>query len=80
MDIKPEELLYKLQQHKPLGELRVILLCGEELYYRSQIVKALPDYIFGDTPAADREITIFEKDTALSELKSFSPLKETRSY
>lgn len=70
MDIKPEELLYKLQQHKPLSEVHVILLCGEELYYRSQIVKALPDYIFADTPAADREITIFEKDTALSELNA----------
>lgn len=70
MDIKAEELLHKLQQHAPLPEARIILLCGEELYYRSQIAKAVPDYVFGDTPAADREINVFEKNTDLSELSA----------
>ena len=70
MDIKAEELLYKLQQRVPLPEARVLLLCGEEQYYRSGIIKAMPDYVFGDTPAADREINIFEKDTDVSELSA----------
>lgn len=70
MDIKPEELLYKLEQHKPLGEARIILLCGEELYYSTQILKAVPDYVFGTTPDADREINVFEKDTDISALSA----------
>lgn len=70
MDIKAEELLYKLQQRKPLPEARVILVCGEEDYYRGQIMASVPDYVFYDTPEADREISVFEKDTDLRELSA----------
>lgn len=68
MDIKAEELLAKLQQHKPLPQAQVLLLCGEEDYYRNSIIAALPEYVFGDTPEADREITVFDKQTDLAEL------------
>ena len=70
MDIKAEELLAKLQQHKPLPQAQVLLLCGEEDYYRNSIIAALPEYVFGDTPEADREITVFDKDTNLSGLQA----------
>ena len=70
MDIKAEELLYKLQQRKPLPEARVLLVYGEELYYRGQIAASVPDYVFGDTPEQDREISLFEKDTDLRELSA----------
>ena len=70
MDIKPENLISLLQQHKPLPQAQVLLLCGEEDYYRNSIIAALPEYVFGDTPEADREITVFDKDTNLSGLLS----------
>ena len=70
MDIKAEELLAKLKQHKPLPQAQVLLLCGEEDYYRNSIIAALPEYVFGDTPEADREITVFDKDTNLSGLQA----------
>lgn len=68
MDIKPENLISLLQQHKPLPQAQVLLLCGEEDYYRNSIIAALPEYVFGDTPEADREITVFDKQTDLAEL------------
>ena len=70
MDIKPENLISLLQQHKPLPQAQVLLLCGEEDYYRNSIIAALPEYVFGDTPEADREITVFDKDTNLSGLQA----------
>lgn len=66
MDIKPENLISLLQQHKPLPQAQVLLLCGEEDYYRNSIVTALPEYVFGDTPEADREITVFDKQASFS--------------
>lgn len=69
MEIKPEELLHKLKQGREKFPLpNVILLRGEELYYRSRLAQAVPDHVFGTVPEADREITIFEKDTNLQEL------------
>ena len=70
MDIKPENLISLLQQHKPLPQAQVLLLCGEEDYYRNSIIAALPEYVFGDTPEADREITVFDKDTNISGLQA----------
>ncbi len=68
MEIKPDELLYKLQQHKELPAAQVLVLCGEEEYYHNSILAALPDYIFADTAASDRSIESFEKDTSIAEL------------
>ena len=67
MDIKAEDLLYKLQKHEPLPQqTQVYVVFGEDEYYRKQIAAALPDYVYGDTPVADRQITVFEKDTDIS--------------
>ena len=69
MELKPEELLHKLKQKQENFILpNIILLRGEEMYYRSSLAKAVPEYIFADVPEADREITVFEKDTNLPEL------------
>lgn len=45
MDIKPENLISLLQRHKPLPQAQVLLLCGEEDYYRNSIIAALPEYV-----------------------------------
>lgn len=67
MDIKAEELLYKLQNRQPLPQgTQVYVVFGEDDYYRNQIAAALPAYVYGDTPEADRQITVFEKDTDIS--------------
>lgn len=67
MDIKAEELLYKLQNNQPLPQAtQVYVVFGEDDYYRKQIAAALPGYIYGETPEADRQITVFEKDTDIS--------------
>ena len=69
MDIKAEELLYKLQQGQELpGNSRLVVVFGEEDYYRQQIVQALPECIFKDVELADREVQVFEKDTDLNQL------------
>lgn len=67
--VSPDELIYKLENKKPLPQQKqIILICGEEDYYRNQIMKLIPDYFFGDTPEADREISVFEKNTDLAVL------------
>ena len=67
MDIKAEEFLHKLQNKLPLPQAtQVYVIFGEDDYYRSQLTAALPDYIYGDTDEADRQITVFEKDTDIS--------------
>ncbi len=68
MEIKPDELLYKLQQHKQLPPAQVLVLYGEEEDYHNSILAAIPDYIFADTAASDRSIESFEKDTNIAEL------------
>ena len=80
MDIKPENLISLLQQHKPLPQAQVLLLCGEEDYYRNSIIAALPEYVFGDTPEADREITVFDKDTNLSGLQAALLLRQIADF
>lgn len=67
--IAPDELIYRLKHNEPLPkETNILVICGEEDYYRSQIIKAVPDYFFADMPASDREITTFDKNTDLTEL------------
>lgn len=68
MEIKPDELLYKLQQHKEIPQTQVLVLYGEEEDYHNSILAAVPDYIFADTATSDRSIESFEKDTNIAEL------------
>lgn len=70
MEIKPEELIYKLQNGAQLPQTNLLVVYGEEDYYRQQIVTALPEALFQGVDVADRAITSFDKDTDLNELAS----------
>lgn len=65
---KPEELLRKLNTREDIQE-RIILVYGEDAYYRQRISSAIADFVYGETPEEDREISLFEKDTNLGELE-----------
>lgn len=65
---KPEELLRKLKSGQPLSE-RIVLVYGEDSYYRQRLHSCIAGYVYGDTPEEDRDIQIFEKDTNLGELE-----------
>jgi len=65
---KPEELLRKLKSGKELAE-RIILVYGEDSYYRQKLNSCIAAYVYGDTPEEDRDIQLFEKDTNLGELE-----------
>ena len=67
MILKPNDLLKKLHTAEPLPNLFIIL--GSEAYYRSQLLAAIPEYVFAGVDAADREVTVFDKDTNLNELE-----------
>ena len=70
MEIKPEELIHILKQHKPLPKAtQIIVVVGSEDYYRTQISKYIPEYVCSGIPEDAREITVFEKDTNLRELE-----------
>lgn len=68
MELKPEELIKKLKDRQELSQLFVVF--GDEDYYKSRIAAAILEYVYVDTPEADREITVFEKDTNLNALES----------
>ena len=70
MEIKPEELIYKLQNGAQLPQTNLLVVYGEEDYYRQQIITALPEALFQGVDSADRAITSFDKDTDLNELAS----------
>ena len=70
MEIKPEELIYKLQNGAQLPQGNLLVVYGEEDYYRQQIITALPETLFQGVDSADRAITSFDKDTDLNELAS----------
>ena len=70
MEIKPEELIYKLQNGAQLPQGNLFVVYGEEDYYRQQIITALPEALFQGVDSADRAITSFDKDTDLNELAS----------
>jgi len=71
MEIKPDDLIHRLKLHKPFPvTTNIILALGDEDYYRSEITKYIADYVYGDTPEEDREITYFEKDTNIKELEA----------
>lgn len=71
MEIKPDELIHRLKEHKPLPHpTNIIVALGNEDYYRSEITKYIADYIYDETPDEDREITYFEKDTNIKELEA----------
>lgn len=68
MELKPEELMKKLNDKQELPQLLVVF--GDEDYYKNRIAAAIPGYVYGDTLEEDREITVFEKDTNINALES----------
>ena len=52
MILKPNDLLKKLHKAEPLPNLFIFL--GSEAYYRSQLLVAIPEYVFAGVDAADR--------------------------
>lgn len=71
MEIKPEELLFKLQRGEPFAAMgNLLAVYGEEDYYRGQIAAAVPAFVFAGVEESDREITVFDKDTDLRQLAS----------
>ncbi|MBQ7883208.1 MAG: DNA polymerase III subunit delta [Phascolarctobacterium sp.] len=67
MILKPNDLLKKLHKAEPLPNL--FMLLGSEAFYRSQLLAAIPEYVFAEVDPADREVTAFDKDTSLNELE-----------
>lgn len=68
MEIKAEELLYKLEKQQQIAGLeQVLVVFGEEDYFRTKILSLLPEYFLGDVEETAREITIFEKDFNIKE-------------
>ncbi len=67
MLLKPNDLLKKLHKGEALPNLVIIL--GSEAYYRSQLLAAISEFVFAGVEPADREITLFDKDTNLNELE-----------
>lgn len=68
MEYKPDDLLSRMKNREQLPN--VLVAFGEEAYYISRINALLPDYVFGDAEEAERQITVFEKDTDFKELIS----------
>lgn len=68
MELKPEELIKKLNDKQELPQLVVVF--GDDDYYKNRIAAAVPEYVCSDTPEEDREITVFEKDTNVNALES----------
>ena len=68
MELTPEKLIEMLEQGEPLPN--VLLMYGEEGYYRSKAVGLIKKYVFGDVPAEDMEISVFDRDTDLKRLNA----------
>ncbi len=68
MNIQPEDFLVKLHRGDELPH--VLVAYGEESYYRQAIRRALPVYVYGETPEEDRDISLFEENTNLGEVEA----------
>ena len=66
--INPEELLSCLKNKRPLDSKGLIVVLGEEDYYRKQIEAVIEDYVFQDIEPDSREVTVIEKNTDLREI------------
>lgn len=64
---KPQELLLKIKKGIALGN--IILVYGEDAYYRKKIGDCIADYVYGNTPEEEREISVFDKESKLGELE-----------
>lgn len=68
MELAPDKLIEMLENGEPLPN--VILVYGEESYYRSKAADCIKKYVFGDAPEEDMEISVFDHDTDLKRLNA----------
>ena len=61
MELAPEKLIEMLEKGESLPN--VILMYGEENYYRSKAAACIKKYVFGSAADEDTEISVFDRDT-----------------
>lgn len=68
MELAPEKLIEMLEKGESLPN--VILMYGEENYYRSKAAACIKKYVFGSAADEDMEISVFDRDTDLKRLNA----------
>ncbi len=68
MSVAPVELLRKIEKGEQLP--RVLVIHGEEDYYRSMLTAKLTEHFLGEIPPAERSVNVFAADTDLQELEA----------
>lgn len=68
MELAPEKLIEMLEKGENLPN--VILMYGEENYYRSKAAACIKKYVFGSAADEDMEISVFDRDTDLKRLNA----------
>ncbi len=68
MELAPEKLIEMLENGEALPN--VVIMHGEEGFYRSKAAPLIKKYVFGDVPAGDMEISVFDRDTDIKKLNA----------
>lgn len=68
MELAPEKLIEMLEKGESLPN--VILMYGEENYYRSKAAACIKKYVFGSAADENMEISVFDRDTDLKRLNA----------
>ncbi len=68
MELAPEKLIEMLENGEALPN--VVIMHGEEGFYRSKAAPLIKKYVFGDVPAEDMEISVFDRDTDIKKLNA----------
>lgn len=68
MEISSEKLLETLDKHLEIP--RVVIIWGEEGYYKEKITKAVVQTTFAAVAERDKEIVVFDKELPLKELET----------
>lgn len=68
MELAPEKLIEMLEKGESLPN--VILMYGEENYYRSKAAACIKKYVFGSAADEDMEISVFDRDMDLKRLNA----------
>lgn len=68
MEISSEKFLETLDKHLEIP--RLVIIWGEEDYYKEKITKAVVQATFASVAERDREVTVFDKELPLKELET----------
>ncbi len=68
MEISAEKILDSLKAHEEIPH--VLIIWGEEEYYKDKIIKAVLAETFAGVPEQDREITVFDKELPFKDLEA----------